>query len=109
MRHSWKQKAKQNKHRQMNKQHKKQTAQTPTNNNKHIHVCLFRVLLWLLCSLLTYKGTCGIVGAKKSKTTQTQTNEQTTQKQTAQPTTNNNKYKHVFVCFVFCYGCYVRY
>ena len=69
MRQSWKlEKAKQNRHRNMNKQHQTQTSQTTTIKKQNIHVLLFRVLLCLLCLLLTYQGTCGIVGNKQNIT-----------------------------------------
>ena len=101
MRHSWRQKsATQHKHRNINKQH---TNINSTNSNKQqqTHTCflLLCVLLRLLCSSLTYKGTCGIVGNRKSKTTQTQKNEQTTQKTNS---TNNTKQHQAHTCFLFC-------
>ena len=98
MRHSWKQeKAKQIKHRKMNKQHTTQATQTPTNNNKHMCFC-FVICYVMLCSLLTYKGTCGIVGNKKENNTNTGTwtNNTTTN------STNNNKQQNTHTCFLFC-------
>ena len=73
MRHSWKQGNGKTKQAQQHEQtaQKKQTAQPTTNNNtqQQTHTCcLFRVFLGLLCSLLTYKGACGIVGNKKNQT-----------------------------------------
>ena len=102
-------KTRQNNHRQMIKQHNKNKPhtqqQTTTNNNKNIHVCLVCVLFGLLCSLLTYKGACGIVGNKKTKQNKhrTMNNQRNKNKQYNQQQTTTN------TCFVFCYVCYVRY
>ena len=86
------------------------TPQQTTNNNKHIHVFLYRVLLCLLCSSLTCKGTCSIFENKKKQ-----------HKTITEPWTNNTKHKQhkqqqtttksirVLFCFVFCYVCYARY
>ena len=104
MRHSWKQEKRNTKQTQTNDHAtQKQTAQSTTSNNTHFFfsVCLLR-------SLLTYKGTGGIVGNKKNKTKQTPTHEHTTQNQTAQTTTRNNNII-LAICFVICYVCYVRY
>ena len=82
--------------------HEQTTQHTnSTNNNKQQqpHTCfLICVLICLLCSLLTYKGTCGIVGNKKSNTKQTQTH-------TAQPTTNNNNAYLLLLRVLFCLLC----
>ena len=100
MRHSWKQTKKNKKKTQkIIKQHKKQTAHTTTSNNKHIHVSLFCVLLCLLSSLFTYKGTCGIVGNKK-KQNNTSTSKGTNITKKTNSTDNNKQQPHT--CFLFC-------
>ena len=108
MRHSWKQeKANQTKHGSMNK-HTTQTNSTNNNKQQQTHPCfLLCVLLCLLCSLLTYKGTCGIVGNKKITTKQTQKNEQTTQKnkQHKQQQTTTNTYLVFYICALLCLFC----
>ena len=102
MRHSWKQeKANQGKHRHMNKQHKHiQHKQQQTTANAYMFL-LFRVVLCLLCPLLTYTGTCGIVGNKKKAHHAKHRNMNKQQKQIAQTTTDNNKHIQFYVlCFV---------
>ena len=111
MRHSLQQEKSKTKQTQKHEQTtQKQTTQTTTNNNTTIHVFLFYVLLCLLCSLLTHKGACGIVGNEnKAKQSRHRNNEQTTQKKhTAQISTNINANIHVLccVCCSVCYACY---
>ena len=99
MRHSWKQeKAPQKQTQKTRTNNTKQTSQTTANSNTHIHVLLFCVLLWLLCSLLTYTGSCGIVGNKK---TAKQTEHRNMKKNNTNQThiTNNNKQQQTHTCF----------
>ena len=111
MRHSWEQEKGNTKQtlKQTQTTQNTQTAPTP-NNNKHLHLKknMFCVLLCLLCSLLTFKGTRGIVGNKKTQPNKHRTLNTQHKTQTAQTTTNNGK--HIHVCrFVFCDVCYARY
>ena len=97
-----KKKAVQNKDRTMNKQHK-QVNSTNNNSQQQNHTCfLFCGLLRLFCSILTYRGTCGTVGNKKSNTKQAQGNEQTTKKKRKQQQTTTNTYMCFWVCVLLC-------